>query len=44
MILASVSTIALTRSIDFYEDKGHPFGRNLTIEDKHALIELLKTF
>jgi hypothetical protein len=29
---------------DFYEDKGHEFGKNLPLADKQALIELLKTF
>ena len=29
---------------DFYEDKGHEFGRELPMADKRALIELLKTF
>jgi hypothetical protein len=29
---------------DFIEDKGHMFGTNLPLEDKRALIELLKTF
>ena len=29
---------------DFIEDKGHMFGTNLPVEDKKALIELLKTF
>ena len=36
--------LALNKCPDFYEDKGHEFGRNLPIEDKRALIELLKTF
>jgi mono/diheme cytochrome c family protein len=29
---------------DFYEDKGHEFGKDLPRADKLALIELLKTF
>ena len=29
---------------DFYEDKGHEFGKTLPLADKKALIELLKTF
>ena len=29
---------------DFYEDKGHEFGKDLPMADKRALIELLKTF
>ena len=29
---------------DFYEDKGHEFGKDLPEADKRALIELLKTF
>jgi hypothetical protein len=29
---------------DFYEDKGHEFGKDLPKADKLALIELLKTF
>jgi len=36
--------LALNKCPDFYEDKGHPFGRDLPMEDKRALIELLKTF
>jgi hypothetical protein len=36
--------LALNKCPDFYEDKGHDFGRALPIEDKRALIELLKTF
>ena len=36
--------LALNKCPDFYEDKGHEFGRSLPIEDKRALIELLKTF
>ena len=36
--------LALNKCPDFIEDKGHPFGKNLAIEDKRALIELLKTF
>ncbi len=36
--------LALNKCPDFYEDKGHPFGRSLPMADKRALIELLKTF
>jgi hypothetical protein len=36
--------LALNKCPDFYEDKGHEFGRNLPNDDKLALIELLKTF
>jgi hypothetical protein len=36
--------LALNKCPDFYEDKGHEFGKDLPIEDKRALIELLKTF
>jgi hypothetical protein len=36
--------LALNKCPDFYEDKGHEFGKSLPIEDKRALIELLKTF
>lgn len=36
--------LALNKCPDFYEDKGHEFGRSLPMEDKRALIELLKTF
>jgi hypothetical protein len=36
--------LALNKCPDFYEDKGHEFGKNLSLEDKRALIELLKTF
>jgi len=36
--------LAINKCPDFYEDKGHEFGRSLPIEDKRALIELLKTF
>ncbi len=36
--------LALNKCPDFIEDKGHPFGRNLPMADKRALIELLKTF
>jgi hypothetical protein len=36
--------LVLNKCPDFYEDKGHPFGTSLPIEDKRALIELLKTF
>jgi hypothetical protein len=34
----------LNKCPDFYEDKGHEFGKNLPMDDKLALIELLKTF
>ncbi len=36
--------LAVNKCPDFYEDKGHEFGRNLPLADKRALIELLKTF
>lgn len=36
--------LALNKCPDFYEDKGHEFGRNLSNDDKLALIALLKTF
>lgn len=36
--------LALNKCPDFYEDKGHDFGTTLPLEDKRALIELLKTF
>jgi hypothetical protein len=36
--------LALNKCPDFYEDKGHEFGKNLPLADKKALIELLKTF
>jgi len=36
--------LALNKCPDFYEDKGHEFGKNLSMDDKRALIELLKTF
>jgi hypothetical protein len=36
--------LALNKCPDFYEDKGHEFGRSLSNDDKLALIELLKTF
>jgi len=36
--------LSLNKCPDFYEDKGHEFGKNLPLEDKRALIELLKTF
>jgi hypothetical protein len=36
--------LAINKCPDFYEDKGHEFGRNLPMADKRALIELLKTF
>lgn len=36
--------LALNKCADFIEDKGHEFGRELSLDDKRALIELLKTF
>lgn len=36
--------MALNKCPDFYEDKGHEFGKSLPEADKRALIELLKTF
>jgi len=36
--------LAVNKCPDFYEDKGHEFGKNLPMADKRALIELLKTF
>jgi hypothetical protein len=36
--------LTLNKCPDFYEDKGHEFGKSLPLEDKRALIELLKTF
>jgi hypothetical protein len=36
--------MAVNKCPDFIEDKGHMFGTKLPIEDKHALIALLKTF
>lgn len=36
--------LELNKCPDFYEDKGHEFGKDLPISDKRALIELLKTF
>ena len=36
--------LTLNKCPDFYEDKGHEFGKNLPMDDKLALIELLKTF
>jgi hypothetical protein len=36
--------LAVNKCPDFYEDKGHEFGRELPLQDKRALIELLKTF
>ena len=36
--------LAVNKCPDFYEDKGHEFGKNLPEADKRALIELLKTF
>jgi mono/diheme cytochrome c family protein len=36
--------LAVNKCPDFIEDKGHMFGTQLPMEDKRALIELLKTF
>src|SRR6266699_3276692 len=36
--------IAMNKCPDFVEDKGHYFGTDLSDNDKHALIEYLKTF
>jgi len=36
--------LAVNKCPDFYEDKGHEFGKALPLADKRALIELLKTF
>ncbi len=36
--------IAMNKCPDFIEDKGHYFGTDLSDNDKHALIEYLKTF
>ncbi|MEK6374949.1 MAG: hypothetical protein AABO58_19915 [Acidobacteriota bacterium] len=36
--------LAVNKCPDFIEDKGHEFGRQLPLDDKRALIELLKTF
>jgi len=36
--------LELNKCPDFYEDKGHEFGKDLSRDDKLALIELLKTF
>jgi Cytochrome c len=36
--------LAVNKCPDFYEDKGHEFGKALPMADKKALIELLKTF
>ena len=36
--------LAANKCPDFIEDKGHYFGTDLTDDDKHALIEYLKTF
>ena len=36
--------IAANKCPDFIEDKGHEFGKSLSMADKRALIELLKTF
>jgi hypothetical protein len=36
--------LAVSKCPDFIVNKGHYFGSNLSDEDKHALIEFLKTF
>jgi hypothetical protein len=36
--------LAVNKCPDFVEDKGHEFGTKLPMDDKLALIELLKTF
>jgi hypothetical protein len=36
--------LAVNKCPDFVEDKGHEFGTKLPMDDKRALIELLKTF
>lgn len=36
--------LQVSQSPDFIEDKGHPFGWELSDEDKKALIEFVKTF
>jgi len=36
--------LAVNKCPDFYEDKGHEFGKALPMADRRALIELLKTF
>jgi hypothetical protein len=36
--------LAVNKCADFVEDKGHEFGTKLPMDDKRALIELLKTF
>ena len=36
--------LALSKCPDFIVNKGHYFGSNLADDDKHALIEFLKTF
>jgi len=36
--------LAVNKCADFVEDKGHEFGAKLPMDDKRALIELLKTF
>jgi len=36
--------LAINKCPDFVEDKGHEFGTKLPMDDKRALIELLKTF
>jgi hypothetical protein len=36
--------LAINKCADFVEDKGHEFGAKLPMDDKRALIELLKTF
>jgi hypothetical protein len=36
--------LVLNKCPDFIINKGHYFGSNLSDDDKHALIEFLKTF
>jgi hypothetical protein len=36
--------LAVSKCPDFIVNKGHYFGSNLSDDDKHALIEFLKTF
>ena len=36
--------LKLSQSPDLIEDHGHTFGANLTDDQKHALIEYMKTF
>jgi hypothetical protein len=35
--------LAVSKCPDFVEDRGHTFGSTLADDDKHALIEYLKT-